>query len=193
MSEIRYETPRRHLAAACGAAGVAAAAILTLFVLPAERGIDVTGLGGALGLTGMAAANRETQARPAPAAAETTAIPTKATIAMAAPMRSDEMTLTLPPHSGAEVKAHMAKGDHLIFRWEATGPVKADMHGERPDGGDEAATYWKEPDLASGQGAFTAPFEGVHGWYWRNRGETAVTIKVRTSGFYKDLFQPAQE
>ena len=193
MSEIPYQAPTGRLMAACGVAAVGAAAILTLFVLPAERGVDLTGLGRVLGLTGMASAAPEAAgaANPTPQAA---AAPTKATIAKATPLRSDEMTLTLPPHSGAEVKAEMAVGDHMIFRWEATGPVKADMHGEPPNAADgEFTTYWKETDLTSGQGAFTAPFEGIHGWYWRNRGETPVTVKVRTNGFYKALIRPAAD
>lgn len=192
MSEIPYQAPTGKLMAACGVAAVGAVAIVTLFVLPAERGVDLTGLGGVLGLTGMASAAPQA-AGPAEAAPQAAAAaPTKATIAKATPLRSDEMTLTLPPHSGVEVKAEMAVGDHMIFRWEATGPVKADMHGEPPNAGDgEFTTYWKEADLTSGQGAFTAPFAGIHGWYWRNRGETPVTVKVRTNGFYKALIQPA--
>jgi hypothetical protein len=191
MSEIPYQAPTGKLAAACGVAAAGAAAILTLFVLPAERGVDLTGLGRVLGLTGMASAVPEAAADAAPQAA---AAPTKATIAKVTPLRADEMTLTLPPHSGVEVKAEMAAGDHLIFRWDATGPVKADMHGEPPNAGDdEFTTYWKETGLTSGQGAFTAPFEGIHGWYWRNRGETPVTVKVRTNGFYKALIQPAEK
>jgi hypothetical protein len=88
----------------------------------------------------------------------------------------------------------MAAGDHMIFRWEASGPVKADMHGEPPNAADgDFTTYWKESDLTSGQGAFTAPFEGIHGWYWRNRGETPVTVTVRTNGFYKALVKRAAE
>ncbi|CAN7606554.1 transmembrane anchor protein [Phenylobacterium sp. LjRoot225] len=193
MTDVRYEVAPRKLAVVCAAAAAGAAAILTLFVLPAERGIDLTGLGSALGLTGMtgdeAAAEPEAAAGPAAMAAT----PDKATIAKATPLRSDEMRLVLPPHSGVEVKARMAQGDHMIFRWEATGPLKVDMHGERLDGGDQVASYWKETNLTSGQGALTAPFEGKHGWYWRNRGETPVTVKVRTSGFYKELFQPPPE
>jgi hypothetical protein len=193
MSEIPYRAPTGRLAAACGVAAAGAAAILTLFVLPAERGVDLTGLGRVLGLTGMASAAPEA-AGPAEAAPQAVPAPTKATIAKATPLRSDEMTLTLPPHSGVEVKAEMAAGDHMIFRWEATGPVKADMHGEPPNAGDEEfTTYWKEADLTSGQGAFTAQFAGNHGWYWRNRGETPVTVKVQTSGFYKALIQPAAD
>lgn len=38
---------------------IAAAAILTLFVLPAEYGVDPTGVGTALGLTGMVAGKAE--------------------------------------------------------------------------------------------------------------------------------------
>jgi len=191
MSDTPYQAPTGKLLAACGVAAVGAAAILTLFVLPAERGVDLTGLGRVLGLTGMASA---APVGPAEAAPQAVTAPTKATIAKAAPLRSDEMTLTLPPHSGVEVKAEMAAGDHMIFRWEATGPVKADMHGEPPNAGDEEfTTYWKEADLTSGQGAFTAPFAGIHGWYWRNRGETPVTVKVRTNGFYKALIQPAEK
>lgn len=193
MSEIPYQAPAGKLAAACGVAAVSAAAILALFVLPAERGVDPTGLGRLLGLTGMASPAPEA-ADPAVAAPQAATAPTKTTIAKATPLRADEMTLTLPPHTGVEVKAEMAAGDHMIFRWEATGPVKADMHGEPPNAADdEFTTYWKETDLTSGQGAFTAPFAGIHGWYWRNRGETPVTVKVRSSGFYKQLLRPPQE
>jgi len=193
MSEIPYQTPTGKLVAACGVAALGGAAILTLFVLPAEWGIDLTGLGRVLGLTGMATVAAEA-AGPAASAPQAATAPTKTTIAKASPLRSDEMTVTLPPHSGVEVKAEMATGDHMIFRWEATGPVKADMHGEPPNAGDdEFTTYWKEADLMSGQGAFTAQFAGIHGWYWRNRGETPVTVKVRTSGFYKALIRPAAD
>jgi hypothetical protein len=196
MSDIRHDVPTRTLAAACTAAVGGAAVIFGLFVLPAEHGIDVTGLGSVLGLTGMGAAQAEAAAESepkaaAPASAE--AAPVKETIAKTAPMRSDEMTVTLAPHTGAEIKARMAKGDHLIFRWDATGPVKADMHGEPPGKTGAFTTYWKEKDLTNGQGAFTAPFEGIHGWYWRNKGETPVTVTVKTSGFYADLFKPPAE
>jgi len=196
MTDVRYQVPGRTLAAVCTAAAGGAAIILALFVLPAERGIDLTGLGSIMGLTGMGAAAAEAVAKPvlaAPAAAGAEAIPVKDSIAKTTPMRSDEMSVTLPPHSGVEIKARMAEGDHMIFRWEASGPLKADMHGEREGGGDEVTTYWKENDLTNGQGAFTAPFAGRHGWYWRNRGETPVTVKVHTSGFYKALFKPPIE
>ncbi len=176
------------LAKATGGAALAAIAIVTLFVLPAEYGIDPTGFGSAIGLNGMVSGEAK-EAAPAPS---DVANPTKATIAKSAAWRQDEMTITLAPHSGQEVKAHMARGDSFIFTWASTGgPVKAEMHGEKAGATDGSFTdYWKELAMTGGQGDFTAPFDGTHGWYFRNKGDTPVTVTVKTVGFYKDLFQP---
>lgn len=197
---VPYQASPAALGKAVLAAGLGAAAILVLFVLPAERGIDLTGAGKALGLTRMApgAAAEAADSASAPASTQNAALvvppQTMANIAAATPWRSDEKTLTLAPHTGIEVKAHMVKGDHLVFRWTATGPIRMDMHGE-PKGatGGEFTDYWKQKNLTSAQGSFTAPFEGTHGWYWRNGGETPVTITLNTNGFYHDLFEPPAE
>ena len=184
------------LAKATGGAVIAAAAIVTLFVLPAEYGVDPTGVGTALGLTGMVSG--ETQeaapATPAAPAAGSIATPTKESISKSTPWRQDEMTISLPPHSGQEVKAHMEKGDSFIFTWKSSGPIKAEMHGEELNAADDAFTdYWKELEISGGQGDFTAPFGGIHGWYFRNKGDTPVTVTIKTVGFYKDLYQPKAE
>ncbi|HEX7852251.1 MAG TPA: hypothetical protein VF503_00985 [Sphingobium sp.] len=197
-ANLPYQASPAALARATLGAAAAAAVILTLVVLPAEWGIDPTGVGKALGLTRMAAGAEadETDTPATPATSSALVIPTqvKENIEARAAWRTDEKTLTLAPHTGVEVKAHMAKGDHLIFRWTATAPIRMDMHGEpnvgRPD---EFSTYWKQKDLTQAQGSFTAPFEGKHGWYWRNGGDSPVTITLKTAGFYKDLFEPPVE
>lgn len=181
------------LAKATGGAAIAAVAILTLFVLPAEYGIDPTGVGGALGLTGMVAAKADApQAAVAVPTAAAPVLPTGASIAHTGTLRQDAMTITLEPHSGQEVKAHMQAGDSFVFSWATTGgPVKVDMHGEKPNAAEgEFTSYWEEREQTGAQGSFTAPFAGTHGWYWRNKGDTPVTVTVKTAGFYKDLFQP---
>jgi len=189
-----YEVSNQRLMRATSGAAVAALVILALFVLPAERGIDITGIGGVLGLTkmGMKSPSAEPVSGVAPAqTAGDLPIPNRLSIAQATPYRSDEMELVLPPNAGAEIKAQMKKGDHYIFQWSATGGlVNVDMHGERPHAGKAFTSYWKAVDQTSAQGSFTAPFDGTHGWYWRNRGDETVTIKVKTSGFYEKLFRP---
>lgn len=164
-----------------------AGAILVGAVLPAEYGIDPSGIGNALGLTQLNGG-----ARPAadvmPAAAGAAATVTKTAHAL----RSDEMTITLQPGEGAEIKAAIARGEQFVFSWSSTGgPVKSDMHGEPFNAGPrEFNTYWKVARQDFGRGTFTAPFDGIHGWYWRNKGTVPVTIHVRVSGFHDKLFRP---
>lgn len=198
MNMTPYQASPRALFRAGLGAVAASTLVLTLFVLPAEYGIDPTGAGAALGLTKLAGGGEKAEpaaAAPVAAAPAVTGMPTPADIAKSKPMRSDRQELTLAPHSGAEVKAHMDQGDHFIFHWQATGgQVRFDMHGEPPNAKEgEFSSYWKAKDLDSAQGAFTAPFTGTHGWYFRNRGDTPVTVVVETSGFYKDLYLPPAE
>lgn len=186
------QVPPSTLAKATGGALLAAAAIVVLFVMPAEYGIDPTGAGRLTGIVGMAAGSEQNTAAPAedPVAGPVTL--TKAAIIREGDMRSDEMTLTLAPHSGQEVKAHMNAGQSYVFEWSSKGgPVKADMHGEKVDAAEgEFTSYWEEKQMTGGKGSFTAPFDGTHGWYFRNKGDTPVTVSVKTTGFYKDLFLP---
>lgn len=195
-----YRVTPKALARASLAAAIGAVLVLTLFVLPAEWAIDPTGIGKALGLTRMA--NAEDDEETSPTTAATVAL--GATSAIEVPpqtmdgiralteLRTDRKKIVLAPHSGHEIKAHMKKGDHLVFRWTATTPVRMDMHGE-PTGakGDEFTSYWKQKDLSAAQGQFTAPFDGTHGWFWRNAGDVEASIEIETTGFYADLFEPS--
>lgn len=196
MTTTTYANPplpsAQQLAKATGIAAVVAAVILTVAVLPAEYGIDPTGIGSALGLKKRPGAG-------AAAAEPAQVLPTAAAGAGAGPivdktelaLRNDEMSVTLKPGEGAEIKASIKKGQHFVFSWKADGPVKSDMHGEpynaKPN---EFTTYWKVPQQSAGQGAFTAPFDGIHGWFWRNKTDKPVTIDVKVSGFQEKLFRP---
>jgi hypothetical protein len=146
-------------------------------------------------VAGESAAASATPAVAPSGASAAMALPGKTAITRTGAWRQDSLTITLPPHSGQEVKAHMRQGDSFIFTWKAVGgPVKVDMHGEHPNAAEgEFTSYWAEKEMEGAQGDFTAPFEGTHGWYWRNKGDTPVTVTVKTAGFYKDLFQPKGE
>jgi hypothetical protein len=170
----------------------AALVILVTTVLPAEYGIDPTGIGKHLGLASLSVAEPiepvDIEILTAPAV---TISEFDAAWRSQAPYRNDEITLTLNPGEGTEVKASMRSGERLVFNWNATGgKVNFDMHGEKLNAtSDEFTSYWRGRNANSGHGAFTAPFDGTHGWYWRNRDQQPVTIKVQTAGFYEKLFQ----
>jgi len=185
----------QQLGKATGAALAAAALILTVAVLPAEYGIDPLGAGRMLGIArlngGTKAPDVVTPESPGAAGA---VAPAGAPVARtAAVLRSDEMSVTLQPGEGAEVKALMRKGEHFVFSWATGGaPVKADMHGEPEHAkANEFTTYWKEAAQTGAQGTFTAGFDGIHGWFWRNKGAQPVTIKVKVSGFHEKLYRPS--
>lgn len=173
---------------ATGMAILLAGAILVSTVLPAEFGIDPTGIGKALGLTAVSAANPAPANRVKNAGLPESAIPPSGEIVIKSniPLRNDEMSITLKPNEGAEIKATMRKGERLVYNWATTGgPVNVDMHGEKPNDGENFTTHWKAMQVAGDQGSFVAPFDGTHGWFWRNRGDQSVTVKVKVSGFYE--------
>jgi hypothetical protein len=176
--------------ATCQAFGVACL-ILLVVILPAEYGIDPTGIGGAVGLY------REPDAaiEPLPtssAGGETTpGAGAGSLFTSPTPYRTDEMSITLAAGEGAEIKAQMAGGERLVYSWTATGNgVDVDMHGEAADktGGDRS--YQTGEFQTAGHGAFEAPMAGNHGWFWQNLNDDPVTVTVKTAGFYARLFRP---
>lgn len=177
---------------ATGIAVLAAGAILITTVLPSEFGIDPTGIGKAMGLTALSATDAEAAKLPDSVATPEPVVQTSAAIVAKSdvPFRSDEMSLTLQPDEGTEIKSTMRKGEKIVFSWATGGgSVNVDMHGEKPNAGDQFTSYWKAKQVTSDQGSFIAPFDGTHGWYWRNRTDKPVTVKVKVSGFYEKLAQ----
>lgn len=177
----------RRLAGATLLAVLAAAGVLVVAVLPAEYGLDPTGLGRALGLYRPASVE-SAEELPGSTASDASG----SLMRSAVPFRSDEMSLTLESGEGAEIKAVMDAGDRMVFSWNTEGGgVDVDMHGEvvgAPEGA--SRSYWKDEGQTSGHGAFEAPAAGNHGWFWQNLNDEPVTIRVKTAGYYERLFRP---
>lgn len=191
-------------------AAAIAGALLVTAVLPAEYGLDPTGIGRALGLTALAdggstAIDPATPTSSTASGAEAT-LAEKAAAAFGAnkgqsldpgavsltngELRQDAMTITLEPGKGKEVKSHMVAGAGMLFRWKATGDVAVDMHGERPDVKGAWTSYAVEGAQREARGTFIAPFEGTHGWYWQNRSDKPVTVSIELIGYQADIYQP---
>lgn len=104
----------------------------------------------------------------------------------AAPVgRRDEMEFTLSPGQGAEVKLVMNSGARANFAWSVSGGVvNYDTHG---DGGGQSTSYEKGRSVPGGQGVLEAAFTGNHGWFWRNRGTSDVTVTLMTEGDYSEI------
>ena len=179
-------------------AAAVAAVLLVTVVMPAEYGVDPTGVGRVLGLTEMgeikmalaeeAAAAEAAEAAaaqaPPPASAASVAVPAAAPAAPAP--RSDEVSIALEPGQGREIKLAMQEGASVNYTWTVQGGVvNYDTHADRP--GLSYHGYAKGTAQASDEGVLVAAFDGMHGWFWRNRGDAPVTVTLRTSGEYQDL------
>ena len=74
------------------------------------------------------------------------------------------------PRGSIEYKYRLDKGKALLYSWKATGPVNYELHAE-PDGAPQGyAESYEKKDAQSRRvaGTLTAPFAGIHGWYWEN-------------------------
>lgn len=171
----------RSLVKATLVAMVIASIVLVLAILPAEYGIDPTGLGRKMGLGAL----HEAEVAGQTVAAETVERAT-------APMQTRTLTLPLMPGQGLELKAVMSTGQSFVFEWSAEGgPVHADMHGNVAGAAeDDFTSYWIEDGMSGGRGTFRAPFDGHHGWYWKNDGAEVVSIKLVVSGFFDEIYMP---
>ena len=105
--------------------------------------------------------------------------------AVASAGRSDEVSFTLAPGEGAEIKLVMRQGARVNYTWSsAGGPINFDAHGDAPG---QSISYEKGRSVDADDGVLEAAFEGNHGWFWRNRGESDVTVTLRTDGDYIEL------
>lgn len=194
MSTVDVEVPSaRSLAVATVLSMAIAAVLLVTVILPAEYGVDPLGAGRALGLYRAPVSDEPDAALASLEGAVEMPAGTATLTRSPIPYRSDEMSITLKPGEGGEIKAVMAKGQHFVYAWTAQGgTVDVDMHGEALDAKDaaEATSYWKDEYQPGDQGIFTAPVAGRHGWFWQNLNDDPVTVTVRTSGFYEKLIRP---
>lgn len=195
---------RRALLRSMGAALAAAILAVVLFVLPAEYGVDPTGLGAKLGLTRLAAVE-EDHDEPAETVVGTyPGLPDADEFDYFEPevfgepfskghpsrYRQDRFSIDLDVSEQVEYKAVMQRGDAIVYSWSVNSDtVYTDFHadpGENAEGYPEGYFIrYRESETAQDAGSIVAPFAGNHGWYWLNIEEQPVTITLEVAGYYE--------
>ena len=155
---------------------VAAVALLTL-ILPAEYNIDPTGIGQRLGLTVLAeSADAQTAEMPA---VDPESMPENT-------VSQHVIEITVPANQGIEYKLQVEQYDKVSYEWITDGSsIYFDLHGE-PEG--DASGYFESYAIATldaMKGSFIAPFNGSHGWYWKNTSSKPVAIQLIISGQFQ--------
>lgn len=174
-------------------AGAVAVAVVITFgaVLPAEYDQDPLGLGRATGLSRLWAPKEvvvSPQAAGGPAARRE-----------AVAFRTDTFEIPLAADgdearkNALEFKVRLPKGGTLLYSWQAEGltvpeDLMFDFHGHtvaaEAKGAVSVADYEKASGFAA-NGALTAPVDGIHGWYFRNRSDRPIKVRLKLSGFYQ--------
>ncbi len=140
---------------------------LVLFIMPAEYNIDPTGVGAKLGLTVF---NDESKTPSAQQSSDG---------------EQDSVIINVPAGKGVEYKLDMNKFQKATYEWATDGgEIYVDLHGE-PRG--DTTGYFESFTIATVnemKGSFTVPFDGSHGWYWKNNTDKDISIQLIFSGDY---------
>lgn len=169
MQNVEDNAPsaRRILLASLAALALALVLLVTL-VMPAEFNLDPLGTGQLLGIAGMSeeqrvgAINLQDEA-----------------------YNRDQYRIVLAPFESVEYKYRLEEGATILFTWKADGELLFDMHSEQ-DGVDpqDFSPSFATGSATQGTGSFTAPFSGIHGWFWENRGRQDVILELQATGFF---------
>ena len=190
----------------------AAAVAIVLFVLPAEYGVDPTGVGEKLGLLPLA--NTEEPADTEPASQterpermvtgtypgipedfdyyEPDVLGEPYSKEQEAPFRMDSFEIRLDEFEQVEYKARMQQGDVIVYSWSVDqGIVYTDFHADPGEGAegypDQYFIRYRESESNADSGSLVAPFDGNHGWYWLNIEEHPITITLQVAGYYDSI------
>jgi hypothetical protein len=200
------ETSGRNIAISAVIGAVVALVILVVFIMPAEYGVDPTGLGARLGLVQMneeptrtievevvdvLSGNEDLASVEIPDFGQPVPLPNTSIHQLGqGNARTDTIELTIPAESETEVKTVMRQSQVITYSWATDqGQIYADFHGHDPALGNEFwVRYLEDQEGSSGHaGSLVAPFDGEHGWYWLNYNEYPVTVTLTVTGFHDDI------
>ena len=106
--------------------------------------------------------------------------------------RQDTIKITVPAKKGIEYKFKILKYGSVKYEWSTDkGIVYIDFHGEVKQENPPENVFYESYTLAYSNnmaGTLTAPFEGKHGWYFRNETNEDIVVTLRLKGEY-ELFK----
>ncbi len=106
--------------------------------------------------------------------------------------RLDTIKIIVPAKKGIEYKFNANKYAQIKYEWFTTNKeiVYLDFHGEVKQENAPKNVFYESYTLAYSNnmaGTFTAPFNGKHGWYFRNEYEKDIHLFIILNGEYELL------
>ncbi|MEX2282053.1 MAG: transmembrane anchor protein [Gemmatimonadota bacterium] len=169
--------------------------VLLIAVLPAEKGIDPTGLGRIIGLQEMGEVKKglaqemadEAAFSEASASADSLAI---ATFGAQAAKPASVTNFTLAPQQEMEVKLRLSKGARVIYAWWTSGgSVDYEARWSMPNGSAGNPAREDGRRISAKAGVLYAEADRQYAWSWHNQTKAPVIITLRTNGDSVRLIQ----
>lgn len=109
--------------------------------------------------------------------------------------KSEVIDIRVPKSGGdLEYKLDMKAGDTIVYSISYgdlahPGLMVTEFHGHTPKGADGVGDlmFYSKTGGAAEHGSFTAPWDGVHGWYLKNDSDADVVVRLELAGFYKRM------
>jgi hypothetical protein len=185
---------------------LAAGALLFTVVLPAEYGIDPTGLGKVLGLTTLASQEKTINMQPFESVlsfnveeydmqADVINQSVKGLIKLQPTLfKTEVIDINIEDLGEVEHKFITDADATFVYSWEVLNAkgdgVYFDFHGHPstkdaanyPDGFEMA---YSKNEGTTQSGSFTAQFPGYHGFYFMNLEEGPITVRLKISGYWE--------
>lgn len=105
-----------------------------------------------------------------------------------APAAQSTLEVKLRAFRDVEVKAPLKAGQVVLYSWSTVGGVdiSVDFHGDPDEAGLAEASYHKG-DAAADHGSLIAPFAGMHGWQFTNKGADDVVVRITITSHDTEL------
>ncbi len=209
MTEINHpKLDTKKIIVATFAALIIGIIILVTAVLPAEYGIDPTGIGKRAGFTKLYQPAEQNILTPSMGIVAQPAykllklegggsepeIERPAEANNPAPEkqyeeREDSIQISIRAGKGMEYKVRMLKYGRLKFEWQTDkGAVYYDCHGDVKQANPPKDIYFESYAISYSNnviGNIVSPYEGKHGWYFKNINAFDIKISIRMKGQYE--------
>jgi len=101
--------------------------------------------------------------------------------------QNNEATIVVKANKALEYKFKIDQYEKLEYEWKSDAPLHYDFHGDPKAKENYPSGYFESYAIGnsnSAKGKITTPYQGSHGWYWKNESEKDITITLATKGQY---------
>jgi hypothetical protein len=107
--------------------------------------------------------------------------------------RTDAIDVLVEGNNGQlEYMIRMKAGETMVYSWAVlniSNPQSfyTEFHGHTEATPDRPGDlmFYEKASGSTASGSLVAPWQGIHGWYWQNKSDAPVVVRLRMAGFYE--------